>query len=314
MKYNRIVVTGSIGYDHIMSMPGVFADHIMPDKLQMINVSFIMKTFRKEFGGTGGNIAYSLALLGVPTCLVGSVGSDFGIYKKHLLKLKSLDIGQIKQYEQVSSAQGFVMADGHENQIWGYYEGAMGLDDKNSLKDVLEKGDFLVIAPNNPKAMMKYVREAIEAKVPFMFDPAFNIAHFTENDLRLAVRNCSVLIGNDYEMEMIRRRIKNKELRIKQRQIRITTLGSRGSVIEVGGEKYEVPVVKVKNVSDPTGAGDAYRAGFLAGYVADRPMAECGRMGAVAAAYTVEKYGTQTHRFDGKIFWVRYAKNFGKTE
>jgi adenosine kinase len=312
-KYTRVVVTGSIAYDHIMNMPGKFSDHIMPDKIHMLNVSFIMQDFRREFGGTGGNIAYSLGLLEIPTLLVGSAGSDFKNYQQHLANLKSLDASLVKIYKDRTSATGFVMTDKDDNQIWGFYEGAMKYEDDIDLEKIIKPSDFLMVCPTNPKAMIKFAKTARKMGVDYLFDPAFNIAHMGAEDLRQAVMGAKILIGNDYEMELIRRRLNlnsNKEL-VKDRIV-VTTLGSKGSEIQVGERKYQVGIAKVKAAVDPTGAGDAYRAGLVSGWLQGMDWQECGQWGAVVSAYTVENYGTQTHRFTVGEFRKRYEENFGK--
>lgn len=310
MKYKRVLVTGSLAYDHIMSMPGKFADHILPDKLHILNVSFIMQTFRREFGGTGGNIAYSLALLRIPTVLYGAAGSDFGPYAKHLTALPGL-INRVKVWPSEVTATGFVITDRDDNQIWGFYQGAMPRSVEISLRKDFKAGDFLVIAPNDPPSMLHYVKEAIAAQVPYLFDPAFNIPHFSLTDLKRAINNCYILIGNDYEIELISKRLKTKkEHLVSSRQILITTLGRRGSKIYFAGKSYSIPAAKPLDVSDPTGAGDAYRAGFLAGLFSDLPVETCGRMGSLASVYTVEKYGTQTHKYTASSFKKRFLNSF----
>jgi len=311
-RFERVIVTGSIAYDHIMSMPGKFSDHIMPDKIHMLNVSFFMESLRKEFGGTGGNIAYSLAMLGTKTVLSGAVGDDFGPYGQHLRKVENLDVAGIKTFGKLATAQGFVMTDRDDNQIWGFYTGALRETAKVKIDKFLKRGVLLVVAPNDVAASMKYVKAAIKKGVPYMLDPAFNIPHFSVADLKLAVSGAEIVIGNDYEMELIKRRFKNSDLRIKNEQIRITTLGAKGSVIEQGGKKIKVRAAKVKKVVDPTGAGDAYRAGFVAGYVEGRTLDVCGQMGSVVAAYTVEKLGTQTRHMTKGGFTKRYGQNFGE--
>lgn len=307
--YKRIVVTGSLAYDHIMSMPGKFSDHIMPDKLHILNVSFIMQTFRREFGGTGGNIAYSLASLEIPTALVGSSGNDFSEYALHLKRLRYLDISGVQVVKNTPTAQGFVTTDRDDNQIWGFYEGAMKYSSRISLKDILRPDDFLVIAPNDPVATINYAKEATKLNIPYMFDPAFNIPHFTKSDLESSVNNATIVIGNDYEIELIKRKLSLKSLPRTQK-IWITTLGSKGSTINQDSNEWKIPPAKPKNTSDPTGAGDAYRAGFLAGYVKALPLDRCGKMGSLSAAYTVEAYGTQTHKFTVGEFQKRFDKNF----
>lgn len=311
--YKRVVVTGSLAYDHIMSMPSRFADHIMPDKLHILNVSFVMKDFRREFGGTGGNIAYTLALLKTPTLLVAAAGYDFAPYKSHLKKLKHLDCSGIKNYKSLSTAHGFVMTDQDDNQIWGFYEGAMKKASLINLIRVYQKGDFLVIGPNDPAAMVKYAKSAASERIPFMFDPAFNIPHFRKNELKKAAGDCEILIGNDYEIELIRRKLNlSTNNFLKLANIVITTLGAKGSKIFADGKTIKIPSAKPKNTSDPTGAGDCFRAGFLAGYVQGYPLEVCAKMGSTSSAYTVEKYGTQTHKFSTHEFEKRYKENFGK--
>lgn len=307
--FKRIVVTGSLAYDHIMSMPGSFSDHIMPDKIHILNVSFIMKTFRKEFGGTAGNIAYSLALLKIPTLLVSAAGNDFQSYASHLRSLKSLDTSGVQIFSKFQSAQGFVTTDRNDNQIWGFYQGAMGKTKEISLKKYLKSGDFVVIAPNDPTGTIKFVRECVSQKIPYLFDPAFNIPHFEKIDLVFGVKNATIVIGNDYEIELIKRKLGLKKLP-ENNQIWITTLGSKGSIIKQGKINHEVPPARPKAISDPTGAGDAYRAGFLAGFFKDKPIEDCGKIGSVAAVYTVEKYGTQTHNFSLKQFEKRLKENY----
>lgn len=307
--YKRIVVTGSLAYDHIMSMPGSFGDHIMPDKIHILNVSFIMKTFRREFGGTGGNIAYSLALLGTPALLVSAAGYDFQDYFKHLKKLKILDTSGVRIVKTIQTAQGFVTTDKNDNQIWGFYEGAMKKTKKIAIGKFLKSGDFAVIAPNDPKGTIRFVRECVQKKIPYLFDPAFNIPHFSKKELEFCIKYALIVVGNDYEIELLKRRLGRKNF-FKEDQILITTLGEKGSIINKGNDVFNIPAVKPQNTSDPTGAGDAFRAGFLAGFVKDFPLEICGRMGSLSAVYTVEKYGTQTHKFSISQFKSRFRKNF----
>lgn len=307
-----IIVAGSIAFDHIMSMPGRFSDHIMPDQLHILNVSFIMKTFRQEFGGTGGNISYTLGLLRIPNTLVSVAGGDFSDYKKHLLKDKRINVN-VKIYKNEQTARGFVITDRDDNQIWGFYDGAMRLSIKVSLNKYLKKDSLVMIAPNNPVAMEKYVDEAIEHGSEFMFDPAFNIPHFRLRSLKKAVFHSTITIGNDYEITLIKKRLGLSTNQITNKcKILITTRGSSGSVIQTKKGSFKIPPAKPKNSSDPTGAGDAYRSGFLAGYIKGMPLDVCGKMGAISSVYTVEKYGTQTHKFSINDFKKRYEQNFGE--
>lgn len=309
--FKRVVVTGSLAFDNIMSMPGRFKDHIMPDKVHMLNVSFIMDDFHKEFGGTGGNIAYSLSLLGAPVLLVGSGGNDFAPYMDHLRSLNGVDVAGLRLHEDISTAQGFVMTDKDDNQIWGFYAGAMNRESEISLKGMIGGGDMVVIGPNDPKGMVKYVKEVIELEVPYMFDPAFNIPHFSNEDLARAINGCLILVGNDYEIELMRRTLRwTEEEFFTQDRIVITTMGAEGSVVRQGAQEWRVPAAKVKDVADPTGAGDGYRSGFMAGYFKGFDLEVCGQMGAVSAVYSVEKFGTQLHNYTKAEFEARFGENF----
>lgn len=307
--FRRIVVTGSLAYDHIMSMPGSFGDHIMPDKIHILNISFIMQTFRKEFGGTAGNIAYSLALLKAPALLVSAAGNDFQDYLKHLKTLKYLDTSGIRIFADIQTAQGFVTTDKNDNQIWGFYEGAMKKTRTISLKKFLKNGDLVVIAPNDPISTIKFVKESVQGGIPYLFDPAFNIPHFSKKELEFSIKHASIVIGNDYEIELIKKKLKLNKLP-KNNQVWVTTLGSQGSIVKQGMNEFKIRVAKPQNTCDPTGAGDAYRAGFLAGFMQGLSLEICGKMGSLSAVYTVEKYGTQTHKYTSAKFKSRFKANF----
>src|SRR3989344_466676 len=256
-----------------MSLPGRFADYLQPEKLHILNVSFLMETFSRHFGGTGANQAYSLALLGWRPKLTATVGTDFGSYRSHLVKA-GVDLSLIKKVKD-KTAIGWAMTDRDNNQVWGFYSGAMKQAVKLSLKDELTGKDWLVITPNDPRAMVNYARQ----------------------ELQLGIKAAKIIIGNDYEIALL---LKNSGLtqdKILRHSILISTGGAKGSLIMTRGEKILIPIAKAKKAVDPTGAGDAYRAGFLAGFIKGLELPVCGRMGALAAAYTVEKFGTQTHNF-----------------
>lgn len=311
MKYQHIIVTGSISYDHIMKMPDTFKDHIMPDKIHILNVSFLVNEFRKEYGGTAPNVSYNLSLFGIPSTIVTSAGSDFSEYKNHLSNLPYIDISEIKIFKNTTTSQGFVITDSEDNQIWGFFQGAMKNNYKLKLKHDTNLKEFLLIGPDIPKAMINFANQAIRNKIDYMFDPAFNIPHLKKEDLIYIIKHCHILIGNDYEIEQIKRKIKFTHSKLsKTVPIIITTLGSEGSLIFSRDKRIKIKPAIPKNESDPTGAGDAYRAGFLAGYINRKDLKTCGQMGSVCSVYTVEKYGTQTHKFTLKSFSKRYYENY----
>lgn len=317
-----VVVTGSLGYDYIMDFPGRFADRIMPDKIHKLSLSFLVDRLTKQFGGTGANIAYTLKLLGVEPMLLACAGDDFDEYKKHF-ENHGISTKGIRAHKESTTSSYFVITDQDDNQIGSFYVGAMKYAKDLSItalkgvtlpSRVTPSENFVVIAPTDPRAMVKYVHECRNLGFPYLYDPAFQIATFSPNELKEGIEGAALLIGNDYEIALIQERlgISHEEL-LTMAPILITTLGAKGSIIETRKNAIHVKPAKPKNTSDPTGAGDAYRAGFLAGYLRKYDLLVCGQMGSVAAAYTVEMYGTQTHMFTKKEFIARYKENYGTT-
>lgn len=318
-----ILVTGSIAFDQILSMPGAFSDYILPDKIHEINVSFVSETHKRRYGGTGGNQAYSLALLDIPVTLVGSAGNDFGQYGS-FLKKHGIDTQFIKISTSEPTASGFAITDTHDNQIWGFSKGAMKKAASLALMPIIKKLQkkhtdiFVMIAPNEPKAIANYIDECVRAGISYAFDPAFYIPLLSPSVLKKGMQYADIVFGNDYEMELLSTRLSTKKLQEvtkKDRQIVVTTLGEKGSIIELCGTKtaYKrisiLPAV-VKKAVDPTGAGDAYRSGFMAGYFFKKDVTTCARMGSVAAAYAVEKYGTMEHSYSVREFNKRFEYNY----
>lgn len=339
----NIVVTGSLGYDYIMDFPGKFADRIMPDKIHQLSLSFLVDRMEKQFGGTAGNIAYTLQLLGVQPLILSTAGNDFAPYKK-FLKQHKIETRSIVERKDVATGTYFVVTDKDDNQIGAFYEGAMKYNKELSLLSFRPRfnrgrnpvgilklkgisrlslkvdprddrnNSFTIIAPNDPVAMKRYVKECQGLHIPYLYDPAFQIDHFTSTDLTDGISQADIVIGNDYEISLIEKKthLTHKEL-LQLAPIVITTLGSQGSLIETREKSLQIKPAKVRNTSDPTGAGDAYRAGFLAGFLRGFDLKACGQMGNVSAAYTVEKYGTQTHTFTKEEFIKRYEENYEET-
>lgn len=295
-----ITVTGSLAFDHIMDFPGKFSDHIMPDKIHQINLSFLVNTLKKQRGGTAGNIAYTLALLGQPVSILASVGKDFSEYA-HFLQESGVDVSQIKIVSDATSS-AFIMTDLADNQITAFYPGAM----KENVKLSVDKiADFVIVSPNDPVAMKNFAKQCQDFHIPYMLDPGMQLPSLETDDLKKMLDRAAILTGNDYEIALI-----NSRLTV-QVDILITTLGVKGSVIQNKDETIQIEPGKPTDVVDPTGAGDAYRAGFMAGYMKKLDLKICGRMGSVAACYAIEKYGTTNHRFSIEEFKQRYEENFG---
>lgn len=308
-----ILVTGSLAYDMIMDFPGAFAEHINPDKIHMLNVSFLVEEMRKGFGGTAGNIAYNLSLLGIRSTILAIVGADFISYKEFLDK-NEVDTSYIRIVNNLFTSTAFGITDKKDNQIWGFYSGADMLTDNLSIFDVKGKVDLGVIAPHNPRAMIKFAREYTKEKIPYVFDPGMQLPWLDKGDLQIGITGAKIVIGNDYEISLIKKKLglSDEDGLGKSDQIIITTLAQEGSTIEYQSKKYQIPKAAVRTAADPAGAGDAYRAGFIAGYMRGLAIDVCGRMGSVASSYTVEKYGTTTHTYTMDDFVRRYMENFGE--
>lgn len=304
----NVVVTGSLAFDYIMDFPGKFEEHILPHKIKALSVSFLVNNLNKNFGGVSGNIAYNLALLGQKTTILASAGSkDFAGYKSHLEKT-GVDVSKINEVNDEYSATAYIMTDKTNSQITGFYMGAMSSDDILSLPS---DSSFVVVAPTNPLAMEKFVKEAKKYNIPYLFDPAQQIPALQGETLHEGVDGAEIVIGNDYEIALIQKRtgLSKKELLNKAKTV-VTTLGEKGSLIETKKQQIKVGIVKPKAIVDPTGAGDAYIAGFIAGYTRQLSLQICGQLGATAAVYAIENYGTQNHTFTREEFNDRYKKTF----
>ena len=305
-----ITITGSLAFDHIMDYPGRFADHIMPDKIHQINLSFLVNTLTKQKGGTAGNIAYNLALLKTPVGIVGIAGHDFPEYAK-FLENNGVDISKIQTAEDHLTSSAFIMTDIADNQITAFYPGAMENASELSLDGVTT--DFVVVSPNNPQAMVKFAKQCQNLNIKYMLDPGMQLPALAASDLKDMLNGATILIGNDYEVALLREKLSlNEEQLLNQVEILITTLGEKGSIIQTKDQNLQVPAAKPGKVLDPTGAGDAYRAGFITGYMKGLDLKICGQMGSVAACYAIEKYGTTNHSFTVEEFQKRYQDNFGE--
>lgn len=308
-----ILVTGSLAYDTIMDFPGTFSEHIMPEKIHMLNVSFLVDKMRKGFGGTAGNIAYTLSLLGINCAILGLVGEDFKPYKSFLHK-NEINITYIKTINNLFTSTAYGITDKGDNQIWGFYTGADSLSENLSVSEVAEKIDFGIIAPHNPAAMLKFAHEYQQKKISYLFDPGMQLPYFRGSELKEAFNGAKIIIGNDYEVSVMEKKtgISNLGSLALHDKIIITTLGDKGSIVQSKDGKVNIKPALVSNTSDPAGAGDAFRGGFIAGYIRGLPLETCAQMGSVAAAYTVEKYGTTTHNYTISEFRTRYKDNYSE--
>ncbi|MEM1207199.1 MAG: carbohydrate kinase family protein [Acidobacteriota bacterium] len=309
----QVVVTGSLAFDQIMVFPGSFQDHILPEKLHVINISFLVSEMRRQRGGCAGNIAYTLALLGHDARVVATAGSDFEDYGAWLQK-HGIDVSAIEIHDDVVTASCFITTDQKDNQITGFFPGAMSRAGGLSLKALAgDRAAVTVVAPDDPDAMVRHCKEAREANMPFIFDPSFQVTAMDGGPLAEAAQGAAMLVVNDYEFAVFEKKTGKQGGDVFDLvDMAAVTLGGEGSKILLPGhDEIRIPAAKISQFSDPTGAGDSYRSGFVAGWQRGFDLEVCGRMGSVASAFVVEQNGTQAHAYDRQDFVERYAANFG---
>lgn len=305
----RIAVTGSVAYDTIMVFPGRFSEHILPEKTHLINVSFLVNQLEKRRGGTAANIAYNLALLGERPLLCAAVGNDFTEYGRELSAI-GVDTSTALGCDDSPTASCFITTDLADNQITAFFPGAMARAadiDLTTLEDV----DHVVVAPDSPDAMTAHLAQAQRLGARIVFAPAQQIPSLSGETLQAGLDAAWLVIGNDYEMELVRGRTGRDIADLAQHSLVAVTQGGRGSELHQGSTVIEVPVVAARQVVDPTGAGDAYIAGLLVGLRRGLELETAGRMASLAATFAVEEQGTQSHYHDGEAFSTRFREAFG---
>ena len=306
----KILVTGTVAYDRIMDFPGYFKDQILPEKIHILNVSFLVKELKESFGGTAGNVAYNLNLLGVQPSIVGNVGAkDFLLYQ-NWFKKNRIDLHQIKILPNQHTSSAYIITDQADNQITGFYPGALSAP--ITKKSFSTKGvKMAIICAQNLVDMVKLPEIFKRKEISYIFDPSQQVTSLTGSKLKAAISGSRVLIGNDYEISLISKKTgwSTKQI-LGKTEILVTTLGAKGSIIRQGDKTYKIPPAKPRNTLDPTGAGDAYRAGLIYGLLQNWPLPKIGRLAGLVSVYTVEKYGTQTHKFTWKKLEKRYWQNF----
>ncbi len=309
-----IVVTGSIAYDYIMSFPGYFKDHILPEKIEYLSVSFLVDSMRRQRGGCAGNIAYSLALLGVRSRIMGTVGQDFEDYRR-FLEEHGVDTSGIVAFPDEFTASFFVSTDLAHNQIASFYTGAMSRAASLSFKNQpLGDIELVVISPNDPRAMVAYARECQELGLAYLYDPSQQIIRLSGPELIAGAQGARLLVVNDYEFEMMKNKTGlSDEALIALTPTVVITRGERGSTIIDQGRVFEIPIAPPICAAEPTGVGDAYRAGLILGLIRGYPWPVTGRLSSLIATYALEQHGTQNHRFTLAEFVARYRVTFGDT-
>ncbi len=311
----RPVVTGSIAFDYLMSFPGKFEDHFLPEKLDRISVSFLVDELNVRRGGCAANIAYSLALLGERPLLVGAAGNDFGPYGKDLEAL-GVDLSGVLVKEDVRTASFFANTDSKGNQIASFFTGAMQYAREISLPELVKDPDPLVlVSPNDPEAMSRHARECREEGYRFLYDPSQQITRTPGENLVRDAQGAWILLVNEYEEEMFLKKtgLAREELLGLAKNV-VVTLGEEGSEIRTPEGTFRVPAARPERVLDPTGVGDAFRAGLVKGLSWNLSWETAGRMGSLAAVYVLETDGPQSHHYTLQEFAERYARNFGSAE
>jgi len=307
----KIAITGSIAYDYIMTFPGEFKNMLIQDSLDKISLSFLVDGMTKHQGGVAPNIAYSLALLGEQPKLIGTAGADFSEYGTFLSGV-GVDISGVRVHPEDFTASFFVTTDCKNNQIAVFHTGAMAKAKELALMDAAHPDtDLVVVSPNDPDAMINYVRECKKLGVAYMYDPSQQVARVDGEQLAEGVDGASILILNEYEFEVLCKKtgFTRDDLMAKTGTL-IITRGPEGADIYTPRQMFHVPVYPTENKVDPTGVGDAFRAGLLKGLASDWDWMLSGMVGSLAAAYVLEKTGTQSHFYTREEFVQRFRKHF----
>ncbi len=305
-----VLICGSLAFDNIMVFQDRFKNHILPDKIHILNVSFLVPELRREFGGCAGNIAYNLKLLGGAPLIMGTVGIDFAPYASWL-KGQGIETRCISTIDQSLTAQAFITTDLDDNQITAFHPGAMNFSASNKVADAgaVELG---IIAPDGRDGMLAHARQMHEAGIPFIFDPGQGMPMFDGDDLKAFIDIANWVTFNDYESELMQERTGLSPEAIAERvEACIVTRGGEGSNIYTGGGRIDIPSAKPASLTDPTGCGDAYRAGLLYGLVNKLPWETTGRIASLLGAIKIAHAGTQNHYFTRDEFAARYAAEFG---
>ncbi|MGN6033740.1 MAG: PfkB family carbohydrate kinase [Thermomicrobiales bacterium] len=306
----QVIVSASIAYDHVMSFNGSFKDHILADKAHVLSVSFLLNSLKHQRGGVAGNMAYSMGLLGVPVALVGAVGPDFAPYRAVLEGL-GVDLTHVPVIEDDLTSAAYMNADLAGNQIAAFYPGAGSYSKEIDVRGIASGARYGIISAGDPVAMMSHAAQIAESGAQLIFDPAQQIVILSGEELRQGIELASIAIGNDYEFGMIERKTSLTVDDIAARvPLTVVTYGDRGSEIRFEGQSVTIPVATPEQVVDPTGGGDAYRAGLVLGLLLGADLAVTGRLAALAATYSIERHGPQEHVYTPETFLARFDQSF----
>ncbi|HVO66546.1 MAG TPA: carbohydrate kinase family protein [Syntrophales bacterium] len=302
----NIIVSGSLAYDRIMDFPGHFSDHILPGKIHVLNVCFQVNSMKEKFGGTAGNIAYALTLMGEKPIISATIGHDYHRYLEWFKK-NGISTENIKIIEDEFTASAYITTDLADNQITGFNPGAMKYSSSMDFDKLNPADTIVIISPGNLGDMVNYPRACKARGIDYIFDPGQSLPVLDTKDLVDAIDGCRILISNDYELDLIISKTGlSKEGLLTLARVIIVTLGEQGSQVSTVDSEISIPVVKPKKVNDPTGAGDSYRGGLISGLIRGMDIEQCALMGSVCASFAVECYGTQDYRFTHEEFKERF--------
>ncbi len=303
------LICGSFAYDTIMVFHDKFRNHILPDQVHILNVSFLVPEMRREFGGCAGNIAFNLKLLGEEPLPMGTVGKDFGPYAEWMDRF-GIDRRYVKEMDTYT-AQAFITTDEDDNQITAFHPGAMNLSHENRVADA-EGVKLGIVAPDGRDGMLQHAEQFAEAGIPFIFDPGQGLPMFDGTELLDFVDKATWVAVNDYEAQLLEERTGKSPHEIAERvEALIITRGAKGSHVYTKQHRIDIPVAEARAINDPTGCGDAYRAGLLYGLLNDMDWETTGRIAALMGAIKIEHHGTQNHLFTLDEFFERFAEAFG---
>ncbi len=308
----KLVVTGSIAFDYLMSFPGKFTEHLLPEHMHRVSLSFLVDSMDKRRGGCAPNIAYTLALLGERPVVLATAGQDFGDYRAWM-EAAGIDTTHVKVVPDRFTASFFCSTDQASNQIASFYTGAMANAGELSFRTVPGlKGDGLVIiSPNDPDAMVQYAQECSTLGIRYIWDPGQQCTRMDGTQLGEGITGAFMVIVNDYEFELLRQKTGMSEQAVQDEvEVLVITRGEQGCSVFAGGSRTDVPAVPPVRIEDPTGVGDAFRGGFMKGLATGVPYVECARLGSVAATYALEHLGGTSHAYSLDEFKARYAAHY----
>ena len=305
-----ILLTGSVAYDYLMTFPGLFKEQILPERLEKISLSFLVDSMSRQRGGVAPNIAYTMALLGERPRVMATVGEDFGEYRQWL-EGKGVDTSLMEVVPGIFTASFFATTARSNAQLASFYPGAMGVAARQSLHEVRPRPDLVVVSPNAPDAMTKFAAECRELKTPYLYDPSQQILRLEGNELARDMEGAHFLFVNDYEFGLISKKTgMNLKHMLEHVAVVVVTRGKDGANVYTGCDDYFIPTVPERQVVDPTGVGDAFRGGFLAGYGRGWDWVLCGQVGSLAAVYCLEQKGPQNHSYTRAEFVQRFREHF----